>query len=211
MILKNVRLSTAFSYSQETIDYWKDVQGFDMSAMSETSVAYAQALAIDKKYLQSGYQTVKNFNLYTVEPEEVQKFDATFRIRSTKDHRYLREKIHGFVLAWNVQFYSKTDNPIVLNTDSYHPLTHWKQILLFIPSDENVDFVPNDVVCGKLTFDTVFHRKFTPENPPASLLIKVSYRIMKLKGEKNLKDRNFENLPKISYTDHTTKNYILTM
>ena len=58
-----------------------------------------------------------------------------------------RDKVHGIV-AWFDTEFSRLKNPINLSTSPFKPSTHWKQTVLYLEKDLEVD--EGDILWGSV-------------------------------------------------------------
>ncbi|CAO2814007.1 unnamed protein product [Amaranthus hypochondriacus] len=162
----------------ESIDFWRNVYGIDMSAM----VPLAKQCAFEEPSVEiiSGENiltwphVVKHINCYTITLLELETVEAKFRLQSM-----MRAPLHGFAFWFDVEFggpanvttangdshNDKTSNNcvnggkrkrhrspsegLVLSTAPEDPPTHWEQTLIFFY--EPIEVVQDQLIEGSVT------------------------------------------------------------
>ncbi|XP_024522317.1 probable protein arginine N-methyltransferase 6 isoform X2 [Selaginella moellendorffii] len=116
----------------ESIDFWRNVYGFDMSAI----LPLAKQCAFEEPCVEViTAENVKRIDCSTVTLEELETVTTTFSVPSI-----MRAHLHGFALWFNVSFggdasclpkskaASNGTIPLVLSTAPEDPPTHWAQV-----------------------------------------------------------------------------------
>ena len=96
-------------YKDESIDFWKNVHGFDMSSIREIALYDPVLQNIDPNKIVSNTLCLKKLDIYTVKPEDLQlnlPFELTFQ---------RNDYVHAFIGYFYVKFTNGTKK-VVLST-----------------------------------------------------------------------------------------------
>nr|XP_027202125.1 protein arginine N-methyltransferase 1-like [Dermatophagoides pteronyssinus] len=111
--------------------YWNNVYGFDFSPVKEHILNEAVVNSIDEERIISTPAHVAMFDLYTVQPEQLNFFSG-FQLKTTR-----RDYCFGFVVWFDVYFPGHV--PTILSTSPLDENTHWKQTILYFEEPLLVD------------------------------------------------------------------------
>lgn len=86
------------SYKEEKIDWWSEVYGFNMSCIKKVAISEPLVDMVQRDQVISAPCLVKEINLYTVKPEDL-NFSARFALRFNRDDYF-----QAFVAYFAVEF-----------------------------------------------------------------------------------------------------------
>ncbi|GAB2215344.1 hypothetical protein Droror1_Dr00019727 [Drosera rotundifolia] len=162
-------------YSQ-SIDFWNEVYGINMSAMiplaKQCAFEEPSVELINGENVMTWAEVIKHVDCYTVAMDELESVAAKFNFKSM-----MRAPFNGFAFWFNVQFggpaeFLGKDNaplldhkvyengspakkrmngnkPLVLSTAPEDPPTHWQQTVLYLY--EPIDLEQDQVIEGSVT------------------------------------------------------------
>ncbi|ONK64123.1 uncharacterized protein A4U43_C07F22320 [Asparagus officinalis] len=152
----------------ESIDFWRDVYGIDMSAMlplaKQCAFEEPSVETITGENVLTWPSVVKYVDCYNVSAQELEIITAKYRFESM-----MRAPLHGFAFWFDVEFngpamfsnshmndlyshdssQSKRKEAIVLSTAPEDAPTHWQQTLLYF--FDPIDLQQDQVIEGSVT------------------------------------------------------------
>merc|ERR1719270_400774 len=106
------------------VDWWKDVYGFDMSAIGSTWKDDAVVDSCKKNQVVTETQQLREIYLQIFEKEEI-PFEEKFSLKMKRD-----DYVNAMVAYFDIEFsYGLT--PVSFSTSPMAPYTHWKQTFFF--------------------------------------------------------------------------------
>lgn len=129
-------------YRNNKIDFWDDVEGFNMSCIKKMAMLEPLVDVCDADQVISRAARVLHVDIYTVKKEDLD-FSGDFELQITRS-----DYIHALVAYFTVDF-TETHTKIRLATGPQSPNTHWKQTVFYL----NEPFVgnKNDVLKGSIS------------------------------------------------------------
>jgi hypothetical protein len=117
-------------YFKERIDFWRDVYGFDFSAVASIAraagLARPEILTVSQQSLLAKSQQVISIDMKYVDLEDVNSILATVSFNIERN-----DVMHGFALWFDVLF--EGNQSVVLDTSPASISTHWKQTVALLP------------------------------------------------------------------------------
>jgi len=115
-------------YKAEKIGFWKDVYGFDMSAMEQTVMEEPLVDIVDGRAIVTSSCPVLTLDLNTSTIEDL-TFSRRFEILAEKT-----DYVHALVAYFDVEF-SAGHTPVGFSTSPMSPSTHWKQTVFYLEDE----------------------------------------------------------------------------
>ncbi|WCJ38985.1 protein arginine methyltransferase 6 [Euphorbia peplus] len=153
----------------ESIDFWRNVYGIDMSAMMPLAKQCAfeepSVETISGENVLTWPHVVKLVDCYTIQPQELESVSTKFKFQSM-----MRAPLHGFAFWFDVEFCGpetatvpsdppvdgnhnkKRMNPndaLVLSTAPEDPPTHWQQTVIYFY--DPIDVEQDQLIEGSVT------------------------------------------------------------
>lgn len=124
-------------------EWWKDVYGFNLSAMI-TDDDFVDGIdeVIPTDEIITGSQLLKTFDINTVESKDLD-FTSEFKLHAQEDSR-----LDAFVVYFETPFQKDCKHPIILSTSPFGPETHWKQTSFSLR--KSFDVRAGEVIKGKM-------------------------------------------------------------
>eukprot|EP00808_Paulinella_micropora_P011783 g6190.t1 len=128
-------------YRKDKIDFWDDVEGFDMSCIKEMALLEPLVDCCEAEQIISNGARVLDVDIYTVKKEDLD-FTGEFKLELIRS-----DYVHALVAYFTVDF-TETHTKIRLATGPRSPYTHWKQTVFYLKEP----FVANrlDTITGKI-------------------------------------------------------------
>lgn len=127
-------------YKQE-IDFWDTVYDYDFSVVKQVVLhnkqQSPQITSVESTELISEPELVRQFDLMTVSLDDVKQFECKFFTSSIQ-----KNICRGIVLWFDCEFPKDTKSEkcsIVLSTSPRCPSTHWKQTVILLPTEINLE------------------------------------------------------------------------
>ncbi|KAJ0642354.1 putative methyltransferase [Helianthus annuus] len=147
----------------ESIDFWRNVYGVDMSPLLPLAkqCAFEEPCVetINGENVLTWPHEVKNVDCYTITVKELESVTTRFKLQSM-----MKAPLHGFAFWFDVEFNgpaktnpsssnprkrSRPDDALVLSTAPGDPYTHWQQTLVYF--DDPVEVEKDQVIDGSAT------------------------------------------------------------
>lgn len=112
-------------YRRDKIEFWDDVEGFDMSCIKEMALLEPLVDTCEPEQIISSAAKILEVDIYTVTKEQLD-FTNNFEVRLMRS-----DFVHALVAYFTVTF-SETHTKIRLDTSPRAPYTHWKQTVLYL-------------------------------------------------------------------------------
>jgi len=155
-------------YKAQKKKFWNNVYGVDMSVLTPTVMKEPLVDYVNRDMIMSDSALVLDLDLVTCNKE-----DVNFSHKYSLKMRY-KDRVHGLV-GWFDTGFTRLNKPVVLSTSPYRPNTHWKQTVLYLEKDLNVNV--GDVLEGSIAI------RQSKENF-RELDIKISYHMENSAGGK---------------------------
>ena len=174
----------AVTGEDDRVAYWGDVYGYDMGILENEIVAEAQVQSMSPKHVASARCLLHDLDVSVAVDADLD-FTRHFQLQITRPCC-----MNGFILSFDVIFDGKQSNghmkadfeQCVLSTGCEAETTHWKQTVLWLPSDSRVQCEAGEEINGSL------HYQRSAENPRDYLLVVTwSYRGLDRVNTYNLK------------------------
>lgn len=107
------------------VEFWDDVYGLKMTSMRPEVLREASIECVPENVILSDAAMVLQLDLKTCTTKETEFFRA-FHLRMLRD-----DKLTAFVGSFDVTF--DLEHRVILSTSPYHPPTHWKQTVFYLP------------------------------------------------------------------------------
>jgi 2-polyprenyl-3-methyl-5-hydroxy-6-metoxy-1,4-benzoquinol methylase len=116
------------TWRDRSVDFWKDVYGFDMSTLIDESERYisTRVECVDSKHVASDVVELKRFDVPTMVDEDLD-FTSTVTMTMARD-----TTLEGFVVHFDTDFSQHCEEPITLSTSPFEPSTHWAQTTFYL-------------------------------------------------------------------------------
>lgn len=115
----------------EVVGFWEDVYGLKMTSMRPEVLREASIETVPADKILSEAALVLNLDLKTCTTQETEFFTAFNLTMSRQD------QVTALVGSFDVSFHM--DHTVTLSTSPYHPSTHWKQTVFYLPQPLNVN------------------------------------------------------------------------
>ena len=148
-------------YKMQKKTFWNDVYGVNMSVMAPTVMREPLVDVVQGDCVMSESWRIKELDLITMKPGDVE-FSSQYELKCKYD-----DKVHALVAWWDCEF-SRLEKPITLSTSPFQKATHWKQTVLYLEHDIQVQ--KGDIISGSIA-----NRK--SKTNFRELDIKVSYHV----------------------------------
>jgi len=112
-------------YKEDKINFWDNVEGFDMSRIKKQAIQEPLVDVVDPKQIISSAARLIAIDINTVKKEEL-AFKAPFRIVATRD-----DYCHAFVAYFDIEF-ARCHKKIAFTTGPAGQYTHWKQTVFYL-------------------------------------------------------------------------------
>jgi len=127
---------------RERFDFWKDVYGFDMSAIKDIAIKEPVVDVVDAKAIVTDSKPILHLDILSVKREDVE-FVANFRL-----HAQRNDFINGLVCYFEVAF-TQVHKPIGFSTAPFARYTHWKQTIFYM--EEALTICAGECVTGEIS------------------------------------------------------------
>jgi protein arginine N-methyltransferase 1 len=128
-------------YKAQKKKFWNNVYGVDMSVLTPTVMKEPLVDYVNRDMIMSDSALILDLDLVTCD-----KADVNFANKYSLKMRY-KDRVHGLV-GWFDTGFTRLTKPVVLSTSPYRPNTHWKQTVLYLEKDLNVNV--GDVLEGSV-------------------------------------------------------------
>ena len=136
-------------FYKKEIQFWDDVYGYDFSVVKQLALQSKQGspqiMLVDNSELLSTPELLKCFDLMSVCLEDVKNFQTKCFVSSS-----CKNVCRGVVLWFDCGFPSPDNQEIVLSTAPNSMSTHWKQTVLILPTE--IDLDAGDVIGFDIEF-----------------------------------------------------------
>lgn len=112
-------------YKEDKINFWENVEGFDMSCIRKVALQEPLVDTVDPKQIVTSASKLITIDTNTVTTPELD-FKAPFRMVATRD-----DYIHAFVSYFDIDF-AKCHKKISFTTGPHGKYTHWKQTVFYL-------------------------------------------------------------------------------
>jgi len=112
-------------YKEEKIHFWDNVQGFDMSCITEVALQEPLVDVVDPKQIMTSAARLTAIDINTVTVEQLE-FKAPFRVVAIRD-----DFLHAFVAYFDIEF-ARCHKKIFFSTGPGAQYTHWKQTVFYL-------------------------------------------------------------------------------
>jgi len=112
-------------YKEDKINFWENVQGFDMSCIRKSALQEPLVDTVDPKQIISSSSKLMTIDTNTVKKEELD-FKAPFRLVATRD-----DYCHALVAYFDIDF-ARCHKKISFTTGPGGQYTHWKQTVFYL-------------------------------------------------------------------------------
>jgi len=112
-------------YKDDKINFWENVQGFDMSCMKSLAVQEPLVDVVDPKQVMSSVARLSDIDINIVKKEDLE-FKVPFRLVATRD-----DYCHAFVTYFDIEF-AKCHKKVFFSTSPASQYTHWKQTVFYL-------------------------------------------------------------------------------
>ncbi|PRT52761.1 Protein arginine N-methyltransferase 1 [Wickerhamiella sorbophila] len=153
-------------YKDEKVGYWDDVYGFDYTPFKDIVTEEPIVDIVESKAVISNSVEIGSIDLYTVKKEDLayrHRFDLTFDRSDT---------CHALVSWFDIDFAQRLPNPVSFSTGPFDKPTHWKQTVVYTPTELQVN--AGDRLVGEIhiapnsrnprNIDIGLAYTFTPQN-----------------------------------------------
>jgi len=164
LILPNDCYMHLFAISDEdryekTIDFWKDVYGFQMSCMKEPVLTEASIEVIPKEKVASNLAEILRLDLTKCKVEDFAEFSTDFELEINCD-----SKITAIGGSFDTKF-AQMKNSVNLSTSPWCKPTHWKQTVFYL--EKPISVKKGQVLEGHISVSR-------PPKDARGLLVKIS-------------------------------------
>lgn len=113
---------------KETVDFWPNVYGFDMSVLIEEEEKFPGSTVevVDPRTIMSSTSELAAFDIMTIKDAELD-FESNFTLNFERD-----DVFSGFLTWFDVDFDHGCSTPINMDTSPRTTPTHWKQTLFHL-------------------------------------------------------------------------------
>jgi len=112
-------------YKDDKINFWENVQGFNMSSIKRLAMQEPLVDVVDGNQVMSTTARIKAIDIASVKEDDL-SFKSPFRLVATRD-----DFCHALVVSFDMEF-SKTHKKIFFSTAPTAPYTHWKQTVFYL-------------------------------------------------------------------------------
>jgi len=112
-------------YKEDKINFWDNVQGFDMSCIKKVAIQEPLVDIVDPKQIITSPSKLITIDTNTVTKDELD-FKAPFRLVATRD-----DYCHAFVAYFDIEF-AKCHKKVYFTTGPAGQYTHWKQTVFYL-------------------------------------------------------------------------------
>uniref|UniRef100_A0A8C6SZI6 type I protein arginine methyltransferase n=1 Tax=Neogobius melanostomus TaxID=47308 RepID=A0A8C6SZI6_9GOBI len=112
-------------YKDFKIHWWENVYGFDMTCIRNVAMKEPLVDVVDPKQMVTNACLVKEVDIYTVKPEDL-NFTSAFCLQTQRN-----DYIHALVTYFNIEF-TKCHKKTNFSTAPDAPYTHWKQTVFYL-------------------------------------------------------------------------------
>jgi len=112
-------------YKDDKINFWDNVQGFDMSCIKKVALQEPLVDIVDPKQIMTSPCRLAAIDINTVTKEEL-SFKVPFRMVASRD-----DFLHAFVAYFDIEF-SRCHKKIYFSTGPGSQYTHWKQTVFYL-------------------------------------------------------------------------------
>jgi len=112
-------------YKEDKINFWDNVQGFDMSCIKKVAIQEPLVDIVDPKQIITSPSKLITIDTNTVTKDELD-FKAPFRLAATRD-----DYCHAFVAYFDIEF-AKCHKKVYFTTGPAGQYTHWKQTVFYL-------------------------------------------------------------------------------
>lgn len=109
----------------QTINWWDDVYGFDMSAIRKEAITEPLVNVVDPEQIVTDSYLLKEIDMYTVVWQD-SNFVSPFHLKAKRN-----DFVQALVTYFNVEF-TKCQQRLAVSTSPDSPFTHWKQTVFFL-------------------------------------------------------------------------------
>jgi len=115
-------------YKAEKIGFWKNVYGFDMSAIEQTAMEEPIVDIVEESAIVTSSCPILTLDLNTCTIKDL-TFKGSFEISAEKN-----DYVHALVAYFDVEF-SAGHTPVGFSTSPMTPSTHWKQTVFYLKDE----------------------------------------------------------------------------
>lgn len=126
-------------YKDDKINWWDDVYGFDMSCIRKVAISEPLVDVVDPKQVVSNSDVVKDIDLYTVTPDDL-NFTTPFSLKVRRN-----DYAQAFVTYFSVEF-TRCHKRMGFSTGPEQPYTHWKQTVFYL--NDYLTVKRDDIITG---------------------------------------------------------------
>jgi len=129
-------------YKDDKINFWDNVEGFDMSCIKKSAIQEPLVDVVDPKQIISSVSRLSAIDINTVKTEEL-NFKSPFRMVATRD-----DFCHAFVAYFDIDF-ARCHKRITFSTSPAAQYTHWKQTVFYL--NETLSIKKGEEIRGEFT------------------------------------------------------------
>lgn len=119
----------AVALRERSVGFWRDVYGFDMSALVEERERVRSGAVVDVVPAEAVMTTeavLRRFDLLTVRDDELD-FESDFSVEASRD-----ADLEAFCVYFDTSFRGGLERPVTLPTGPQHTPTHWVQTSFYL-------------------------------------------------------------------------------
>ncbi|KAJ6227609.1 protein arginine n-methyltransferase 3 [Anaeramoeba flamelloides] len=148
-------------FQEKRINFWNNVYGFQMKSIQPLIPKDPLIASVNSGMMVSLSGFIKKIDLMKIEIEDLE-FETDFKFQFSKKNYF-----NAFVLYFTFSFnFGKV--PFDVSTSPYYPMTHWKQIILYL--DDIYPIFSNEILKG--TFKHIHDKK-----RPKDLLVAIKFQL----------------------------------
>jgi len=129
-------------YKEDKINFWDNVQGFDMSCIKKNAIQEPLVDVVDPKQIITSPARLAIIDTNTVKTDELE-FKVPFRLVATRD-----DYCHAFVAYFDIEF-ARCHKKIYFSTSPGSQYTHWKQTVFYL--NEVLSIKKGEEIRGEFT------------------------------------------------------------
>jgi len=112
-------------YKDDKINFWDNVQGFNMSCIKKLAIQEPLVDVVDPKQIMTTSARLIDIDISTVKAADL-AFKAPFRLVATRD-----DYCHALVTSFDIDF-TKCHKKVYFSTAPNAQYTHWKQTVFYL-------------------------------------------------------------------------------
>lgn len=140
--IMNIEAIEDAEYKDDKINFWDNVDGFNMSCIKKLAMQEPLVDTVDPKQVMSSPSKLITIDIHTVKTEDL-GFTVPFRLVAHRD-----DFCHAFVVSFDIEF-SKCHKKVVFSTSPHAQYTHWKQTVFYL--NEVISMKKGEEIRGEFT------------------------------------------------------------